>query len=55
MWPEMSTNRSCYLNELTACTRLDENATSFVEGEADRQSIMYVIPKDEIDEAIDFV
>lgn len=47
VWPEKSSNRSCYLNEGTTCTRLNEKMSAFVEGEVDRQSIMYVIPKSE--------
>ena len=46
VWPEMSTERSCYIKE-TACSRLDEKLTAFVDGKIDRQSIMYVIPKNE--------
>jgi len=46
VWPESSTNRSCYLEEVTACSRLDDQSASFTEGEEDRQSIMYFIPKD---------
>ena len=48
VWPKMSTERSCYLNDGTECSRLNENTTAFVEGESDRQSIMYVIPKDQL-------
>ena len=48
VWPKMSTERSCYLNDGTACSRLNENTTAFVEGESDRQSIMYVIPKNQL-------
>ena len=47
IWPEMSTKRSCYLKDAEACSRLNENATTFLEGEVDGQSIMYVIPKDQ--------
>ena len=47
VWPKASTNRSCYLNDGTECSRLNENITAFVEGESDRQSIMYLIPKDQ--------
>ena len=43
----MSTERSCYLSSETACSRLDEKMTAFVDGEIDRQSIKYVIPKNE--------
>lgn len=46
VWPEMSVKRTCYLEDATACTRLDEDATAFVEGEKGEQSISYVIPKD---------
>lgn len=47
VWPKSSTKRSCYLNDGTECIRLNDDATAFVEGETDRQSIMYVIPKDQ--------
>lgn len=47
VWPKTSTKRSCYLNDGTECIRLNGDATAFVEGETDRQSIMYVIPKDQ--------
>ena len=49
VWPESSMQRSCYLSDATstACSHLDENRTAFVDGENDRQSITYVIPKKE--------
>lgn len=46
VWPAMSVNRSCHLADATSCDRLDENATAFLEGENERQSISYEIPKD---------
>lgn len=45
MWPEMSIERSCYLKDTDTCSRLSEDETAFLEGEINRQSIMYVIPK----------
>ncbi len=45
IWPEESTKRACYVNETDACTRLNDEATAFVEGEANNQSISYVIPQ----------
>lgn len=45
-WPKISTKRSCYLNDGIECSRLNDNITAFVEGESDKQSITYVIPKD---------
>jgi hypothetical protein len=47
VWPEASTKRSCYLAEATSCNRLNENATAFIEGDNERQSISYEIPKKE--------
>ncbi|KAA0966622.1 hypothetical protein FQ087_10470 [Sporosarcina sp. ANT_H38] len=46
VWPKDSINRSCYLVDATSCNRLDENSIAFLEGENDRQSISYVIPKE---------
>ena len=45
VWPEASTNRTCYLADATSCNRLDENTIAFLEGENERQSISYEIPK----------
>ena len=45
IWPEESVNRTCYLSDAISCNRLDENTTAFLEGENDRQSISYEIPK----------
>ncbi|NYF24119.1 hypothetical protein [Sporosarcina sp. JAI121] len=45
VWPEKSINRSCYLADASTCNRLDENSTAFLEGDNDRQSISYDIPK----------
>ena len=45
VWPEMSTNRACYLESAVTCSRLDENLTAFIEGDEEEQSISYVIPR----------
>lgn len=45
VWPEESIDRACYIEEAAACTRLNEEATAFNEGDANNQSISYVIPK----------
>lgn len=47
IWPKASTERACHEDEEGSCSRLNEEATAFVEGEAGRQAITYVIPKDE--------
>ncbi|WP_438316847.1 hypothetical protein [Sporosarcina sp. FA9] len=47
VWPEVSTDRSCYGIIETDCSRLDEKMTALIEGEVDQQSISYVIPKSE--------
>jgi len=47
VWPEISTERSCYGPAETDCSRLDENMTALIDGEVDQQSISYVIPKSE--------
>lgn len=47
VWPEASTKRSCYLADATSCNRLNEDATAFIEGDNERQSISYEIPKKE--------
>lgn len=46
-WPAISTKRSCYMEDIEACARLDEDVTTFVAGEESEQSIMYVIPKEQ--------
>lgn len=45
VWPKASTNRTCYLADATSCNRLDENTIAFLEGDNERQSISYEIPK----------
>ncbi len=45
VWPKASTNRTCYLADATSCNRLDENSIAFLEGDNERQSISYEIPK----------
>jgi hypothetical protein len=45
VWPATSINRSCYLADAASCDRLVDNTTAFHEGENDRQSITYEIPK----------
>ena len=45
VWPATSVGRSCHLIDAVACDRLDENRTAFLEGENQRQSITYEIPK----------
>ncbi|MFD1928981.1 hypothetical protein ACFSFY_13140 [Sporosarcina siberiensis] len=47
VWPEVSTERSCYGIAETECSRLEEKMTALIEGEVDQQSISYVIPKNE--------
>lgn len=44
VWPEESIDRACYVRGADACSRLDENSTAFEAGEAESQSISYVIP-----------
>lgn len=46
VWPATSISHSCYTEEAPSCSRLDESATAFVEGENNQQSISYEIPKD---------
>ncbi|MCM3742729.1 hypothetical protein M3193_01125 [Sporosarcina luteola] len=45
--PKESRNASCYLEIETSCVRINENATAILEGEENRQSISYEIPKTE--------
>lgn len=45
IWPEASTERSCYTAEVTSCGRLDDSLTAFVDGDNEKQSISYKIPK----------
>ena len=44
VWPEESIDRACYLKDADTCLRLNENTTAFEAGEAESQSISYVIP-----------
>ncbi|MFS0574368.1 hypothetical protein AB1K83_01905 [Sporosarcina sp. 179-K 3D1 HS] len=46
IWPEKSVSRSCHLETVSSCDRLDENLTGFSEGEVPAQSISYVIPRE---------
>ncbi|WP_060208946.1 hypothetical protein [Sporosarcina koreensis] len=43
--PAESRNRACFLETESSCTRINENATAILEGEENRQSISYEIPK----------
>lgn len=43
--PAESRNRACFLETGSSCARINENATAILEGEEDRQSISYEIPK----------
>lgn len=45
IWPESSIERSCYAAEVTSCGRLDDSLTAFVDGDNQKQSISYKIPK----------
>lgn len=45
IWPEASTERSCYTAEVTSCGRLDDSLTAFLDGDNEKQSISYKIPK----------
>lgn len=47
IWPENSVNRACFIESTESCSRLDENATAFMEGENQEQSISYMIPRTE--------
>lgn len=46
-WPDKSVNRACHIESGTACSRLDEDLTAFIEGEEQKQSISYTIPRNE--------
>lgn len=43
--PVGSKDPSCYMETESACTRINENTTAFLEGDGDKQSISYIIPK----------
>lgn len=45
IWPEASIERACYAAEVTSCGRLDDSLTAFVDGDNQKQSISYKIPK----------
>ncbi len=45
IWPAASIDRSCYAAEVAACGRLDDSLTAFVDGDNEKQSISYKIPK----------
>lgn len=45
IWPEASIDRSCYAAEATSCGRLDDSLTAFVDGDNEKQSISYKIPR----------
>ena len=45
IWPEASIERSCYSAEVTSCGRLDDGLTAFVDGDNEKQSISYKVPK----------
>lgn len=47
MWPEVSINRACYIESTTTCSRLNEDLTTFIEGDDQEQSISYMIPRGE--------
>lgn len=44
VWPEDSIDRACYLEDADACLRLNESSTVFEAGDAESQSVSYVIP-----------
>lgn len=44
-WPKESVQRTCYIEDSDSCSRLNEEATAFGDGEQTAQSISYVIPK----------
>lgn len=47
-WPKASEHRTCHVADAESCSRLNEETTAFVEGDATAQSISYVIPKEEV-------
>lgn len=47
VWPEESEQRTCHLEGEDTCSRLDNHVTAFTEGEETRQSISYVMPKND--------
>lgn len=46
IWPEASTDRSCHALDAISCGRLDASLTAFVDGDNEKQSISYKIPKE---------
>ncbi|AOV08367.1 hypothetical protein [Sporosarcina ureilytica] len=47
VWPVESEYRTCHVEGEDTCFRLDEHVTAFTEGEETRQSISYVMPKND--------
>lgn len=47
IWPEGSVERGCADEESSSCSRLNDGGIAFDEGETDKQSITYKIPKKE--------
>ncbi|WP_301108200.1 hypothetical protein [Sporosarcina sp.] len=47
IWPEGSIDHDCLTEESASCSRFNEAGIAFDEGERDRQSISYKIPKTE--------
>lgn len=45
VWPTVSKDRTCHLENADSCDRLNEGTTAILEGANERQSISYVIPK----------
>lgn len=45
VWPTVSKDRTCHLENANSCVRLNEGTTAILEGENEQQSISYIIPK----------